>query len=139
MDIDATRTEGTGREVVLHLLAPPGSDSEEAEFLTSQLRRELLELDVDDVTALSSAQLPAGAKGDPETLGALLVSLTGAGGMLTTIIVQVGAWLARRRDGSQVSIAIGEDSLVLTNTSLSERRELIETFLRRHGETSQNG
>jgi hypothetical protein len=65
--------------LLLRITADPDADAEEVENLTRRLRQELLQHDVDAVDHVGAAIAPAGAKGDPVTLGTLLVTLAASG------------------------------------------------------------
>jgi hypothetical protein len=76
-------------------------DEDELERLTLQLREEIAELDVESVGLVPGAEAPRGAKGDPITIGSLIVSLASAG-VFTGLIELVKAW-ALRREGRTVT------------------------------------
>ena len=127
---------GPGRslELLVALEPEPGSDAEEVERLGRQLRSELRELDVDDVRAVDGASPPpSGAKGvDAASLTQLLVTLSGAGGVVATVVATVRDWLGRRSAGHKVSVTIDGDTLELDSATAAERAELIDSFVRRH-------
>jgi Effector Associated Constant Component 1 len=75
-------------------------DGEELDRLTRQMRNELAELDVDTVKLAPGTDLPAGAKGDPITIGSIIVALTSAG-VFTGLVEVLKAWVSRR-DGRTV-------------------------------------
>ncbi len=107
--------------VRLALTILPGRDADppELERLTDSLRRELRALDVESVDLVSAEAVPAYAKaGDPVTWGQLLVVLAASGGLLTTLVGALQAWLTnpeRRR----VLLEIDGDKLELTSVSRS--------------------
>ncbi len=107
----------------------PDADAAELEHATTQLREELLELDVDRVDQ-PSEPAPPGTRGlDVAALGTLLV---GAGrGAIGPVLGAVQSWVARRSSRS-VKITIDGDSLELTNASREDQRRLVESFLSRH-------
>jgi hypothetical protein len=70
-------------------------DEEELERLTLQLRDDIAELDVEGVGLMPGALAPPGAKGDPITIGSLIVSLASAG-VFTGLLEVVKAWVLRR-------------------------------------------
>ena len=127
---------GPGRtlELLVALEPEPGADAEEVERLGRQLRSELRELDVDDVRTVDGASPPpSGAKGvDAASLTELLVTLSGAGGVVATVVASVRDWLGRRSAGHKVSVTIDGDTLELDSATAAERAELIDTFVRRH-------
>jgi hypothetical protein len=120
-------------ELLVALTPEPGADAEEVERATRRLRAELRELDVDDVAAVSDDTVPPGAKGiDPASLSQLLVSMTGAGGVVATVVAAVRDWLGRRRDTGKVTLTIDGDTLELSSATAGERSELVDAFVRRH-------
>jgi|tagenome__1003787_1003787.scaffolds.fasta_scaffold20681458_2 hypothetical protein len=123
------------RQVALRLaLEPPdGADAEEAERLSRRLRVELSRLDVDDVRTVGGAAAPPGAKG-VESVGELLVTLSGAGGVLATVVGTIRDWLGRRGNSGSITLTIDGDSLELSSTTAAERERLIDTFVARHAE-----
>jgi hypothetical protein len=122
------------RPLALRLVLEPedGADAEEADRLGRTLRAELSELDVDDVRAVGDgSDVPAGAKG-VEALGELLVTLSGAGGVLATVVATVRDWLGRRRDAGRVVLTIDGDTLELSSATAAQRSELVDAFVQRH-------
>jgi hypothetical protein len=117
---------------MLTISVAPDADAQELADLTSQLRRQLLELDVMSVELVRSADVPTNAKPvDAITIGALAVALNPAG--LRAVIALVGAWL--KRSQRKARITIGKDSLDLTGLSGADQHLLIEAFVRKHGMT----
>ncbi len=109
-----------------------GEDSDEAEVdeLTRQLRRQLLELDVDNVEALRDGDVPAGAKPvDPATLGALVVSL--GPGVLQAVVGFIERW-TKGRPVRSVKMTIDGDSIELSGATPEEQRDLLQLFVARH-------
>jgi hypothetical protein len=108
----------------------PDADPAELEDAASQLRRELLELDVEAVGVPPSEPAPRNSRGiDAGVLGTLLVA---AGrGAIGPIVQAVQSWVARRSSRS-VKLTIENDSLELSNVSSEDQRRLIESFLARH-------
>lgn len=119
-------------ELVVALEPEAGADAEETERLGRQLSRELRSLDV-DVAPLPAGPAPEGSKGvDAASLTELLVTLTGSGGVIATVIATVRDWLGRRSGGHTITLTIDGDSLALDRATAAERAELIDTFVRRH-------
>ncbi len=69
------------------------SDAEQLDMLTNYLQRDLRELGVDSVGRPATGAAPAGAKGDPFTLGAL--ALVVASDILPKLIEFLQAWSLR--------------------------------------------
>jgi hypothetical protein len=110
----------------------PGAEAAELDEATRQLREELLQLDVEDVTRPAEAA-PAGARGvDVGALGTLLV--TAGQSAITAIVGTLGSWLSRHPRRT-VKLQIGDDAIELTGASAEQQRQLLEAFLARHRET----
>jgi hypothetical protein len=75
-------------------------DEEELAQLTRQLRDEIAELGADAVGLAPGTALPPRAKGDPITVGGIVVTLATAG-VFTGLIELLKAW-ALRREGRTV-------------------------------------
>ncbi|MCI3276615.1 hypothetical protein [Streptomyces cylindrosporus] len=103
-------------------------DVEELDSLTGQLRKRLLELDVDDVKVeRSDAAPPPGAKpGELITVGALAVTLAPA--VFRPALRVVEAWL-RNRPVRTVKVEVDGRILELGQASPEEQRLLVEAFL----------
>jgi len=118
-------------QLLLSIASDPETDEQEMEELNRQLRKELMELDVDAVDQVGSGRAPAGAKGDPVTLGTLLVTLAASGGVLTTVINTVQSWLTRQ-ERHAITVEIGGDKLTITSVSSEQQQRLINDFIRYH-------
>ncbi|MEV5239071.1 hypothetical protein AB0K89_08155 [Streptomyces cinnamoneus] len=103
-------------------------DQEEVEQLTTQLRRRLLELDVDDVrTARSDGETPEGAKpGELMAVGALAISL--APTVLRPVLRLVETWM-QNRPVRTVKIEVDGHVLELGHVSPQQQQRLVEAFL----------
>jgi hypothetical protein len=117
-------------EIVIAVMLDTDADGAEFELATSQLRRELLELDVDDVKAPRGGEAPPGARGvGAAEIGTLLVA---AGRVaIGPIVAAIQSWVARRASRS-VKLTIDGDSIEVSNVSPEDQRELIQSFLARH-------
>ncbi|MGZ4221336.1 MAG: effector-associated constant component EACC1 [Solirubrobacteraceae bacterium] len=110
------------------------ADAAELQVATSQLRSELLELDVDDVQAPSSGAAPPGVRGVATgEIGTLLVAAGRAA--IGPIVAAIQSWVARRASRS-VKLTIDGDSIEVSNVSPEDQHELIESFLARHAPDS---
>jgi len=85
-----------------HISLHDNVDLEELDRLTRQICHEIANLDVEKVELAAGNTLPAGAKGDPITVGSLIVSLASAG-VFTALIELLKSW-ALRREGRNVTI-----------------------------------
>ena len=87
-----------GSEVRVRL-SEDGADAERLASLTGFLRQDLLQLDVQDVTALRAGEPPPGARAiDVAAVGGLLVSLSGSAEALRAVVAAVRKWLTRGRE-----------------------------------------
>jgi hypothetical protein len=113
--------------------AGPGYDAEELADLAQGLRGELLELDVETVTAASAGAAPEGAKG-PELLifGSLAIKLAAlASPTLRSVIGTIEEWLGRAPARS-VKLSLDGDTLEVTGVSSDQQSALVEQWIARH-------
>lgn len=123
---------GNDIELVIQIEAGSDADAAEIEELALGLRRDLLELDVDDV-APATLTAPEGSKpGDPVSWQTMLVTLSASGGVLTTVIAGIGAWMRQRQSPPPLVIKIGKDELTLPAATDSERQQLVQAFIDRN-------
>jgi hypothetical protein len=115
-------------------LSEEDADAERLDELTSSLRQELLQLDVEDVTALRAGEPPPGARGlDVAAVGALLVGLGSSADGLRAVISAIKGWLTRGWGGHRsVRLEIDGDVLELTEASAADQDRLIGLFIGRH-------
>ncbi len=108
-----------------------GADAERLEELSLALRRELLELEVEDVEPVQAGQAPAGTRAvDIAAVGALLVTLTSSAGAAARVVDMVRGWLRRGSGGRTVELTIGDKTLKLSGASDEQQERLIQEFLR---------
>jgi hypothetical protein len=115
-------------------LAEDGADAERLDALTGYLRRELLQLDVEEVSRVQAGEVPPGARAiDVLALGGLVVSLGRAATGLQQVVAAIRRWLSSG-DGIRrtVKIEIDGDILELSEVSLAEQDRLVDLFVRRH-------
>ena len=109
----------------------PDGDAEEVAQATLQLRRELLDLDVDAVEVPGAGEPPPGSRAvDVAALGALVVNLADPQ-LLAAVVAAVRSWLAGSSRRS-IKLQLGGDALELTGVSSSEQRRLTDEWLARH-------
>jgi len=115
-------------------LAEDGADAERLDELTRFLRDELLQLDVDDVTALRVGEPPPGARVfDVVAVGGLLVSLSRSAEGLRPIVSAIRKWLARGGGTRRtVRLEIDGDALELSEASAADQERLVSLFVSRH-------
>ena len=120
--------------VLVSVDAGPGADDADTAELATRLREELVAHDFDPITPQAAA--PPGAKGvGSGEVGSLLIVLAASGGVLTTLLETLQAWLLRN-SGSQVVLELGGDRLELTGATDEERRRALDLWLARHGDTA---
>jgi hypothetical protein len=122
-----------GGELRLHL-SEEGADDERLAVLTGYLRGELLQLDVEDVTALPAGEPPPGSRAfDVATVGALLIALGQSAEGLGSVVAAIRDWL-RRGEGTRrtVRLELAGDALELSQASAADQAQLIELFVARH-------
>jgi Effector Associated Constant Component 1 len=108
------------------------AEAEELDRLTSQLRTELLQLDIDDVRRDREGVPPPGARGvDVAALSQLIVSVGQVPGTLASLVRTVAGWLGHR-SGRSVRLEIDGDTIELTGASDEQQQRLIDSWLARH-------
>jgi hypothetical protein len=116
--------------LAIQVAVGPDSDDEEIAHATLQLRRELLDADVDAAEA-PGGEPPPGSRGvDVAALGALVVNVADSQ-LLAAVVAAVRSWLAGSPRRS-IKLELGEDSLELTGVSSKEQRRLADEWLARH-------
>jgi hypothetical protein len=115
----------------IHVALGPDADAEDIATATSQLRRELLDLDLEAVDMPRERASPPGTRAaDVAALGTLAVSI-GQSQLLAAVVAAVRSWLARSQ-GRSIKLELGGDALELTGVSSHEQRRLTDEWLRRH-------
>jgi hypothetical protein len=113
--------------VVITVDPGPGTDDEDAERLATQLRGELLQLDVDGVERVSDGEAPEGAKAiELIALGSLLVKFGPE--VIGAVAGTLQAWLGRGQN-RKITVQIGDREISLDGASDEERRKLVDAFL----------
>src|SRR5262249_2650762 len=115
-------------------LSEEGADPERLAALTGYLRAELLQLDVEDVTAPQAGEAPPGARAfDVAAVGALLVALGQSADGLRAVVSAISAWL-RRGEGTRrtVRLELDGDALELSQAGAADQERLVELFVSRH-------
>jgi hypothetical protein len=107
------------------------ADPEEVAEATLQLRRELLELDVESVEIPRTGEPPPGSRAvDLAALGTLVVTVTQSQ-LLASVVAAARSWLAGAPKRS-IKLELGGDVLELSGVSSAEQRRLTDEWLRRH-------
>ena len=79
-------------------LSEAGADPARLEELTTRLRSELLDLDVNDVERVSAGNAPEGSKAiEWAAVGALIVTMEQTGPFLAKVVSTIREWLKRDR------------------------------------------
>ena len=109
----------------------PEGDAAEVAQATLQLRRELLDLDVDTVEMPGAGEPPPGSRAvDVAAVGALVVNIADSQ-LLAAVVGAVRSWLAGSFRRS-IKLELGGDVLELTGVSSREQRRLTDEWLARH-------
>jgi len=116
----------------LSLDTGPGTDAEEWDDLTRQLRSQLLELDIKGVDHMTAGQAPPGTRGnDAWVAGVLIVSLVQSSGLFTALIDMIQSWISCI-GGRSVRLEIDGDMLEVTGIGSRDQRKLIQAWIDRH-------
>lgn len=108
----------------------PDADAAEVAEAALQVRRELLDLDVDAVEPQWAGEPPPGTRAvDLTALGGLVVTIAQSA-LLPDVLAAVRAWLSRSQSRS-IKLELGGDVLELTGVSSAEQRRLADEWLRR--------
>ncbi len=115
-------------------ISEEGADAERLAMLAGYLRAELLQLDVEDVTAARAGEVPPGARADGvAVVGALLVALGQSAEGLRAVVSVIGAWLGRGQGTRRtVRLELDGDALELSQASAADQAQLIKLFVSRH-------
>jgi hypothetical protein len=130
------RRQGVGMEeqpatLGIQVAMGPDADAEEVAEATLQLRRELLDLDVEAVELPRAGEPPPGTRAvELAALGALVVTV-GQSPLLGPVVAAVRSWLAGSPQRS-IKLELDGDALELTGMSSKEQRQLVDEWLRRH-------
>jgi hypothetical protein len=117
----------------VRLQGGPDVDDEELAELTSRLRNELLDLDVDDVLPqTASVDAPADSKGVAMgAIGGLLVQFALSPEGLRTVVSGVRSWLGRQRIRS-VKLSLDGDTCEVSGLDSDEQKRLVDLWIVRH-------
>jgi hypothetical protein len=110
-------------------------DLERTDELTQGLRTELLELEVAEIHFERAKEVPAGSKGDPITIGTLLLSLAASGGVLTTLINAIQSFLSRNDKRTVTLEGKDGDKVTITGNPSAEEKKLIAAWQKKNLKT----
>jgi hypothetical protein len=130
--VDEPSQPASGGELKVLLKADLGPEVDEAAAaaLLQSLRRQILGLDVDGADFVPLPPGPAGAKGAGVDWQALLLTLSGAGGVLTSVLATVQTWLSHDEHRT-MTIEIGGDKLTVSGVSSADQKRLIDSWVKR--------
>ncbi|MGA5899108.1 hypothetical protein [Streptomyces venetus] len=116
------------------LLSEEDADAERVAELTGYLREELLDVEVDDVSALPAGEVPAGARAvDVTQVGALLVALGSSATALNQVVTVIRSWLHRTHDTRpSLHLEMDGDVLEVSEASDEQVEEAFKAFVQRH-------
>lgn len=120
------------RELLIELELEPDADMEEIQHAGQQLCALLLKLDIEAVQPVSVAPEPNGAKGAAVDWSQLVLTLSAAGGVVTSLITLARQWLSQHAAAQRLKITIGKSALELERTTSEERERLISAWIRLH-------
>lgn len=109
-------------------LPPDGADDEELDELTGQLRRELLELDVQSVERPPRAAPPGTRSAGALAVGELIVHAATAPALVTGVVAVVQGWL-RRSGRRSARIEVNGKVLDVKGISAADQHEIIAAFV----------
>ena len=107
-------------------------DEEELDALTTGLRRQLLQLEVESVDRAEGLPPPLGARAaEASSVGMLLVTLATTPELLRALVGTVRGWLSRSAARS-VKVKLGDSELELTGISSEQQERLIADWVSRN-------
>lgn len=123
-----------GTELVV-ALTDSAADDDELAGAAQTLRSELLDLDVESVTASAGGAAPADSKGvDLAAIGTMIVTLQSGVDLVTQVVAGVRSWLGRGASADRsVKLTLNGQTLELTSASTEQQQRLVDEFLRSVG------
>lgn len=109
------------------------ADAEELAAATSKLRRQLLQLDVEDVSVPVADAAPEGSRApDAVELGVLIVALVRSPGIVASVGQVLSSWISARSQRSAV-VNVGDHRIELTGITRDDQARMLALFERRDG------
>ncbi|MFY1633135.1 hypothetical protein ACN27F_07565 [Solwaraspora sp. WMMB335] len=109
------------------LVTCPNLDVDGVADLTTELRREIIEADVDSVEPPTAGKAPGGAKSDTlVAIGALVVAL--APTVVDSLMSAIASWLSRQPNDVVIEV---DGHRFEGRVSKTQRDELVAAYLRR--------
>ena len=119
-------------EIRIQLDPGPTADDEHVYELTSRLRRELLELDVQAVRRPRADATSDGSRAaEAVEAGALVVALVTSPTLVTALVETVRSWMSRSSARS-VRLEMDGDAIELSNASDADQQRLVAVWIDRH-------
>ena len=116
--------------VTIVLSGLPDMDADELDNLTADLRKALLELDVDAVAPITTNEPPIGAKpAEAFTVGALAITTSPV--LIASVVRLIETWI-KNRPLRKLTLTIGDDHLEINQASRGEQRLVVESFIAEH-------
>jgi hypothetical protein len=112
-------------EITVRLLA--GDDEERSLSLSREFSSDVARLSGVVSRAPPAAAPEPGKKGDPVTMGAIIIAAISGGGALTALVGTIGSYLARDRR-TEVEIQTADGRKVRISSQAFKREELEETL-----------
>ncbi|HXJ91895.1 MAG TPA: hypothetical protein VMT20_03330 [Terriglobia bacterium] len=106
-----------------------GADAEDLERLSTRLREELRELDVESVETVDTGPAPPGAKGNALAIGSLALTLAPI--VIPPLINLLQSWLNRHEHASLTLEDKNGEKLSISGNPTQEQQEVIASWLRR--------
>lgn len=111
----------------------PEMDMVAGDRLARQLRHELAELDIESIRNAPAPQAPEHSKtGAAVTTAEIILTLSASGGVVTTTIATLRAWLERHALNHRIRVTIDEDVIELDKATAAQRQALVDAYIRRH-------
>jgi hypothetical protein len=114
-------------EIIVRLLA--GDDEERSFFLSREFSADVARLSGVVSHAPPAAAPEPGKRGDPITMGAIVIAAVSGGGALTALVSTIGSYLARDRR-TEVEVATPDGHKVRISSQAFNHKE-VEELLRR--------
>ncbi|WP_433700929.1 hypothetical protein [Nocardiopsis sp. CA-288880] len=115
------------------LVTEEGSPPDRVDEMTRQLRRELLQLDVDDVAPARGGEAPPGTRAwSVAETGALLVTMGQSATALRAVVDAVRNWRARCRERPAIRLVIDGDVLEISEATPDQAARSFKLFADRH-------
>ena len=115
---------------VIRLDGLPDTDAEELDDLTTGLRRDPLEIDVQPVIPDEGSDPPLEAKAaEVLTIGAVAISVSPV--LIASVVRLMESWI-KNRPVRKLTLLIDNDRLEISHPSRSEQQLLVEAFIAKH-------